>query len=149
MAARKAKQAEADREAHIVLLEQTRKAFPCDTFRVHSMDSIYQLIPGDTVIFDSVAYIHDTVVIKRTITKYVVDSAWLRQYQDSLTSERYAGDITRQDAADQAKRADTAEAQLSGAREDSKRYKRIVHIGGAILTALAGGIIFSKLKSII
>lgn len=149
IAARKAQQAEAARRAHIALLEQTRKAYPCDTFRVHSIDSVYRLIQGDTVVVDSIAFIHDTAMITRTVTKYVIDSAWLVQYRDSLASERYAGDIAREDANNQAKRADKAEAQLTAARDDGKAYKRIAYIGGAVLAALVGAAIFSKIKCFI
>jgi hypothetical protein len=137
------------RRKEITLLEKTRKAHPCDTFRIRSVDSVYQLLPGDTVIRNNVAYVHDTAIIKRTVTKYVVDSAWIKQYQDSLMSERYVTDIVRKDAKDQAKRANEAELKLEVSKEELSTYKRIVFIGGAVLAFLTGGFAILKFKNII
>jgi hypothetical protein len=137
------------RQEHIALLEQTRKEHPCDTFRTYSTDTLLQFVPGDTVRVGEITYTQDTVFIKRTVTKFVLDSAWLQQYRDSLASLNYAFDIAREDAAVQTKRADKAEASEKAAKEDEAYYKKIVIIGGIVLGLLIGGIgalkIFGKI----
>lgn len=131
---------EAARQQEISLIEKTRRLYPCDTFRIKSTDTLLQVIPGDTVRVGEMVYIHDTAVVKRIVTKYVLDSAWLLQYQDSLASERYICDLAREQAQGEGQRADKAEASAKAAKEDVTYYKRIVIVGGVVLGLLIGGI---------
>lgn len=140
IAREKAAKQETARQQEISLIEKTRRLYPCDTFRIKSTDTLLQFIPGDTVRVGEMVYVHDTAVIKRTVTKYVLDSAWLKQYQDSLASERYICDLAREQAAGEAERADKAEASVKAAKEDVTYYKRTVIIGGVVLGLLIGGI---------
>src|SRR6476646_55864 len=140
LAAQKASRAERERQEQIAILEKTRELFPCDTFRTYSIDTILEFVLGDTVRIGEVSYVHDTAFIKRIVTKFVLDSAWLQQYRDSLVSANYAFDIARQDAAAQSKRADKAEISAKAAKENEGYYKRIVIIGGVVLGLLIGGI---------
>lgn len=135
-----AEEKERRRQDHIALLEETRKQNPCDTFRTYSIDTVLQFTSGDTVRVGSISYVHDTAFIKRTVTKFVLDSAWLRQYRDSLASANYAFDVARQDAAAESRRADKAEVSAKAAKEDEAYYKKIVIIGGVVLGLLIGGI---------
>lgn len=128
------------RQDHMALLEETRKQNPCDTFRVYSIDTVLRFVQGDTVRIGGVNYVHDTAFIKRTVIKFVLDSAWLQQYRDSLASANYAFDIAREDAAAQTRRADKAEASAQAAKENEGYYKRIIIIGGVVLGLLIGGI---------
>jgi hypothetical protein len=137
------------RQEHIALLEETRKEHPCDTFRTYSIDTVLQFAQGDTVRIGEIIYIQDTVFIKRTVTKFVLDSAWLQQYRDSLASTNYAFDIAREDAVAQSKRADKAETLLKTEKDNTNYWRRIILIGGGILAALIGAGIVIKLTKII
>lgn len=149
IAREKATKQEAARQQEISLIEKTRRLYPCDTFRIKSTDTLLQLIPGDTVRVGEMVYIHDTAVVKRIITKYVLDSAWLLQYQDSLASERYICDLAREQAGGESQRADIAEAVLSQTKDEKGYWQRAAMITWGILAVLAGGAIFSKIKGII
>lgn len=78
-----------------------------------------------------------------------MDSAWLKQYQDSLASERYICDLAREQAAGEAERADKAEAVLSQTNDEKGYWQRAAMVTWGILAVLAGGAIFSKIKGII
>lgn len=132
------------RQEHIALLEETREKHPCDTFRTYSIDTLLQFVPGDTVRMGEQTIIHDTAFIKRTIVKFVLDSAWLQQYRDSLESANYLFDLARHDANVQASRADKAEASAKVAKDGEGYYRRIVIIGGVVFGLLIGG--FGALK---
>lgn len=149
IAREKAAKQETARQQEISLIEKTRRLYPCDTFRIKSTDTLLQFIPGDTVRVGEAVYVHDTSVIKRTVTKYVLDSAWLKQYQDSLASERYICDLAREQTAGEGLRADKAEAVLSQTKDDKTHWQRAAMITWGILAVLAGGAIFSKIKGII
>lgn len=148
IAREKAAKQETIRQQKISLIEKTRRLYPCDTFRVKSTDTLLQFIPSDTVRIGEAVYVHDTAIIKRTVTKYVLDGAWVKQYQDSLASERYICDLAREQAAGEAKRADKAESLLSETKDDKGYWHRAAMITWGILAVLAGGTIFSKIKGI-
>lgn len=135
---------ERDRQAEISLIEKTRQRFPCDTPRT-TTQTITEYLSGDTTYLDSVAFIHDTTRVTVFKTKYIIDSAWVQQYRDSLAASYYAFDIAKQDASDQAKRADKAEAKLAVSEKEADLYRRIVFWGGGILAALIGAGIALKL----
>ncbi len=135
------------RQEHITLLGETRGKYPCDTFRTYSIDTLLQFVPGDTVIVGEQVFIHDTAFIKRTVIKFVLDSAWLQQYRDSLESANYLFDLARHDANVQANRADKAEASAKASKEDLIFYRRIVVIEGVALGLLIGGLGALKLFS--
>lgn len=137
------------RQHHIALLEETRKEHPCDTFRTYSVDTLLQFVPGDTIRIGQQVIIHDTAMLKRTIVKFVLDSAWLQQYRDSLASVNYAFDLAREDATAQAKRADRAETLLTQLKGDKGYWQRAAIITWCFLSVLIGGAIFSKIKGII
>jgi hypothetical protein len=102
-----------------------------------------------TIIIGERFFIHDTAFIKRTVVKFVLDSAWLQQYRDSLESANYLFDLARHDANVQASRADKAVASAKSVKEDLIFYRRIVFVGGGILAALIGAGVIIKLKKII
>lgn len=137
------------RQDHIALLGETRKQYPCDTFRIYSIDTLLQFVSGDTLKIGEIAYIHDTAFIRRVVTKFVLDSAWLQQYRDSLASANYAFDIARQDAAAQIQLAEKAETLLKAEKDNTGYWRRIVLIGGGILAAFIGAGIVIKLTKII
>lgn len=132
------------RQEHIALLEEIREKHPCDTFRAYSIDTLLQYVAGDTVRIGERVFVHDTAFIKRTVIKFVLDSAWLQQYRDSLESANYLFDLARHDANIQASRADKAEASAKSAKEDMVFYRRIVFIGSIALGLFIGG--FGALK---
>lgn len=137
------------RQEHMALLEETRKTHPCDTSRIYSVDTLTQVIPGDTIHIGSITIVHDTLVIKKSVTKFILDSAWLQLYRDSLASINYAFDVAREDGVAQTKRADKAEAQLPQLKEDKGYWKRAALITWCVLSALIGGAVFSRIKGII
>ena len=144
IAAEKSAKAEQDRQAEIALIEKTRQRLPCDTPR-STIQAVTEYLPGDTTYIDSVAFIHDTTKVTVYKTKYIIDSAWVKQYQDSLAAAYYAFDVAKQDANDQAKRADKAEAKAAASEKEADRYRRIVFWGGGILAAFIGAGIALKL----
>lgn len=137
IAAEKAAKAEQDRQAEIALIEKTRQRFPCDTPR-STIQTITEYLLGDTTYVDSVAFIHDTARVTVYKTKYIIDSAWVQQYRDSLAASYYAFDVAKQDASDQAKRADRLEGENKAIKEDRDLYRLITWIGGGIIFLFIG-----------
>lgn len=148
LAAERAAKDELARQNEMPILEKTRQELPCDTFRTRT-DTLIQFIKGEPVRVGDTTYVHDTTIIRIPTTKFVVDSAWVKQYRDSLASERYAGDLARQDGNEQAKRADKAEGENKALKEDRDLYRRITWIGGGLITLLLGAGIVLKIKGII
>ncbi len=137
IAAEKAAKSEGARQAEMTHLQKTRQQLPCDTFRART-DTVIQFIKGEAVRVGDTIYVHDTAIIRIPTTKFVVDSAWVKQYQDSLASERYAGDLARQDGNEQAKRADKSEAQIGPIKDDRDFWRRSA-VATWIAIALAVG----------
>ncbi|KAA2242793.1 hypothetical protein F0L74_09705 [Chitinophaga agrisoli] len=73
----------------------------------------------------------------------------LQSCRDSLAAANYAFDLARQDANEQAKRADKAEAQLSEKKEDAGHWQRAAIITWIAVAGVIGAGVVLKLKSII
>ena len=119
------------------MLKKMRAMFPCDT--TSQVDTLIELhfVKGDTVYSPGgVKVVHDT--IQRTITKTikVIDEGHLQALRDSVTHIGYLYDLAAQAAAEQAKRADKAETQLTEAKKDKGYWQR-----ASIITWVAMGVV--------
>lgn len=130
------------RQERLQLLEDMRKAFPCDTST--SVKVITRTVKGDSVPCppgEAKVKCPDVKVMDTTITNTVVDSSMLQSYKDRLEAalyqislrDQYIEDAKKDYAdlrrahADEVKRAETEEA------EKKKWRNRCLWGGGAIV----------------
>lgn len=94
LAAQKAAKEDIARKERIQLMEDARKAFPCDTVTEYITEVTERIIPGDTTVIDSVVYITlPGKEITQTRVQTIIDRIEVEKLTMQLESLQYAAQL--------------------------------------------------------
>lgn len=97
-AQRAAAKQETKRQAHIQLLQETRKKYPCDTSTKVIKTTDVHYLPGTVTYRNDTSFLHDTVVVNNSThtTNTIIDSAYTEQLINENASLKYGGQMLRE-----------------------------------------------------
>lgn len=102
IAADKAAKADMARKERIKLMEEIRKAYPCDTTTKYITEIKERIIPGDTTVIDSVVYITlPGKEITQTRVQTIIDRIEVEKLTMQLESLQYAAQLQAEENIEQ------------------------------------------------
>jgi hypothetical protein len=146
LAAQKAAKEDVARKERIQLMQDARKAYPCDTVTKYYVDTLEKVLPGDTTVINDTVYIRlPGKDITHTKVQTIIDRIEVEKLTMQLESMQYAAQLQAEENIEQ----DETIMELKEKNIQLKDYQvklLAAHIGMAILILVY---IFIKIKGLI
>lgn len=141
-AQRQAEREEIKRQAHIELLKETRKKFPCDTSTKIIKTTDVRYLPGTITYRNDTAFLHDTIFVDNFIhtTNTIIDSAYTSELINENASLKYGGQKLRGEFDETVEKLAKSRKETEVQREDKSKWRRWAIGTWIILGLFTGGL---------
>lgn len=146
LAAQRAAKEEIARKERIQLMQDARKAYPCDTVTKYYVDTLEKVLPGDTTVINDTVYIRlPGKDITHTKVQTIIDRIEVEKLTMQLESMQYAAQLQAEENIEQ----DEEIIRLKETNVDLKKRNLELLFGVIGLGVLILVGIFLKIKGLI